>query len=374
MPLAPDPARSPSPEFQRADKAPASVDESAVVGADVIYRALFDDTAFAALPALISRATGARAAMIQWRHPDGVHEALAWSHHALDHVDLYISRYAALDPWVDAAMKARRFNTVIRLEDHVPREVFERGRFYREFVAPGGDDPIHRAGVVFRTPWGEGFVGLQRGLSDPPFDGSALSPLEACVPHLGRLMQVRGELAAGRRGPKVMRDDLDDVSLAAIVTTGDGQIVRLNLAADRVLRRGDGLVIEDNRLTCLDEGSRAGLRAALEAATIARHPAATAFIVERRQGALAYIVSVTPMTGRALVVLRDPDARETSFSIRLPTGPRRVRPGPGEGAPPDRSAARVPALAVVGSPSVGRGLATWVAGLALGRGPHANGR
>jgi PAS domain-containing protein len=341
-----------------------------LVRADIIYHALFDDRAFEGLPAALARATGARSALIQWRHTDGMHEVLASSHFSRDFIQLYAAKYAPIDPWV-AAARARPFDELIRLDAHVSLAAFEDSKFHRDFLAPFGEDTYRGLGVVFGTPWGEGMVSVQRGRSSPPFDVADLALLEECLPHLRRLLQVRGELAAHRRGPKVARDAFDDLALGAILTGGDGQVVRMNHAADRVVRRGDGLLVQANRLTCADPGSRHGLEAAIDLATAGRDPAATAIVVERNFQALAYLVSVTPMTGpsgrgRALVVFRDPDPEQPAR--RNPVG---AFPGLGGksgvngGAfPPERARALAPPRPWVG---VGRTIAGLAATFGFGR-------
>jgi hypothetical protein len=333
------------------------------VRADSIYHALFDDRAFEALPGMLAKATGARSALIQWRHPDGIHEVLAWSHFSRDFIELYAAKFASLDPWVAAATHEQRFDELIRLDAHVTASDFDESRFHREFLAPWGDDTAQGVGAVFRTPWGEGLVSVQRGRGSPPFDVTELAALEECLPQLRRLLQVRGEIASYRRGPKVARDAFDDLGLAAVVTGGDGLVVRTNDAADRVLRRADGLLVQANRLTCADPAARTGLEAAIDRATAGSDPAATAIVVERSLKALAYMVSVTPMTGpggrgRALIVFRDPDVAAPDRGLRLGRFPRlRPKAGPGgETVTPERAGTPSP-------PRVGVGVARTLVGL-----------
>jgi len=318
--------------------APRALDR---LGAEAVYKAIDDDVAFARLPAAIARAVDARSAMILWRHSDRVCEALAWSRHTRAYMDLYAARYAAIDPWVIAAIGERAFDEIIRQEDHVAPSVFEQSLFCREFLAAHGDDGVHRAGVVVRTPWGEGLVIVERGRRAPAFEASDLAPLGDAYPPLRRLLLARGEVAALRRGPKVVRDDLDALVMGSVVIGGDGHIVQSNLVADRVLSRADGLYRADNRLACADRRSAAALDAAIAAATLPRDSRDTLVEVERGGGRLAYLVSVAPMPGpfgrgRARLVFIDPDgaggrptiADKVSPSRRpMARSPRRGRPG-----------------------------------------------
>ena len=311
---------------------------------EAIHEALCDDQALAALPSWLARAAGARSAMLQWRHRDGVHEIIAFNHYSAASAALYAWKYAPIDPWVKAALASPRRGELLRLDDCVPAATFERSRLYREFIRPQGDDTFHATVAVFATVWGEGLLSLHRGRCEAPFSQSDIDPLSACLPHLDRLMRARGEVIARRRREQVVRDTLDGVALGAIVVGAEGQIVRANLAADQVLRRADGFRTRGSGLSCADPGSRLRLQAAVALATAPDNPMATAIPVERvvmepgagarRERPLAYMVSVTPMPGegdgpRAMLVFRDPDGPEETLAGRLRALLRTSRAEPG---------------------------------------------
>jgi hypothetical protein len=309
-----------------------------------IHEALLDDEALAALPSWLARAAGARSAMIQWRHPDGVHEVMAFSHHAPACAALYAWKYAPLDPWLKVALASPRRGELMSMAEHVPMAALEKSRFYREFIRRSADDTVHAAVAVFDSAHGHGLLSLHRGRGEPAFGRLDLAPLTERLLHLGCIIRARGELIARRRREQVKRDDLDGVALGGIVVRGDGQVVQVNLAADQVLRRADGFRTSSGRLCCIDPGSRFRLQAALALATAPDNAMATAITVERafaspraaerRAGPLAYVVSVTPLRGEhdaalARLVFRDPDVPEDSLTSRLRA---LFRPGRGEPA------------------------------------------
>lgn len=299
--------------------------------AQAIDGAVFDDEALAALPSWLARAAGARSAVIQWRHADGAHELIAFNHYTSTGMALYAWKYAPIDPWVKACLATSRRGEWLALDACVSPAAFEKSRLYREFLLPLRDDTFHAAGAVFDTPWGEGVVNLHRGRNEAPFGPADLDPLAACLPHLDRLLRVRGEAIARRRRESVARDTLDGVALGAIVVHADGRIAQVNLIADRVLRRSDGLCAADGGLFCVDPSSRLRLQAALALATAPDNAMATAIALERapaqpdakrREKPLAYLVSVAPMNGedgrpQALLVFRDPDGGDKSIAGRL---------------------------------------------------------
>jgi hypothetical protein len=311
---------------------------------DAFGAVVFDDEALAALPSWLARTAGARSAMIQWRHLDGVHEIMAASRQTPACSTLYAWKYASTDPWVSAALAAGRPGEALSMDERVPLAAVEKSRLYRELIRPWGDDTVHAAVVVFDTGWGDAIVSLYRGRQEGPFVPADLDPLGAHLPDLGRVLRTRGELMGYRRREQVRRDSLDGVALGAIVVRGDGQMLRANLAADQVLRRADGFRVQGDLVSCVDPGSRLRLQAALALATAPDNAMATAIPVERpaagpqaarrQDRPLAYMVSVTPRPSEgdrplAMLVFRDPDAAEDSLAARLRA---LFRPAPDETA------------------------------------------
>jgi hypothetical protein len=299
---------------------------------DAIGDVVFDDEALAALPSWLARAAGARSATILWRHLDGVHEVMAFNRQPPACAALYAWKYAPIDPWVKAALAAVRPGEVLGMDERVPLAAFEKSRLHRELFRPWGDDTVHAAVAVFDTGSGDAIVSVYRGRQQGPFAQSDLDSLGAYLPDLGRALRTRGELMAYRRRERVRRDSLDGVGLASVVMRADGQVLRLNLAADQVLRRADGFCTRGGFVSCVDPGSRLRLQAALALATAPDNAMATAIPVERlipspqaSQGQdrrLAYMVSVTPRPSEgdkplAMLVFRDPDAAEDSLATRL---------------------------------------------------------
>ena len=66
---------------------------------------------------LVLRATGARSAIIQWRHLDGAYEMISFSHLAAACAALYAWRYAPIDPWVNAALAAGRPGELLCMDE-----------------------------------------------------------------------------------------------------------------------------------------------------------------------------------------------------------------------------------------------------------------
>jgi DNA-binding CsgD family transcriptional regulator/PAS domain-containing protein len=292
------------------------------IAVDTLYEGIFDDGAFAALPSHLSEAVRARATVIRWRHLDLSWEALAFNHYTAPFMRLYIETFAALDPWTDAALAQANTSQFVGLEHHVSKACFEDSSYYRLFLKPLRDDTAHCVSLALKTPCGEGLISLTRGRRAKPFSPADLAALDLMAPHLMRLLRLRGELAAHRHGARIARDTLDSLGIATIVVRGDGRIVHANAAGEAVLRRQDGLWLQDGAIGCRHPDAGPRLAAAIAAATAANHPEGSAVAIDRGAGHAPYLVDLTPLGGRfrrsmALLTFRDPAVADTSMALRL---------------------------------------------------------
>jgi DNA-binding CsgD family transcriptional regulator len=289
---------------------------------DTLYEGIFDDDAFAALPNHLTRAVGARAAVIRWRHLDLSWETLTYNYYTPAFMRLYTETYATLDPWTEAALARANSNRFISLDRYVSRERFEESAFHRQFLAPLRDDTAYCASLALKTPCGEGVISLTRGRRAEAFSPEDLETLNDLAPHLMRLLRLRGELAAHRHGARVARDALDCLGIATIVVRGDGRMVHANMAGEAALRREDGLWLREGAIACRHPQSAPRLAAAIRAATAANHPEGSAVAVERDPGEAPYLVDLAPLGGRfrrsmALLTFRDPTVTDPSLGVRL---------------------------------------------------------
>jgi DNA-binding CsgD family transcriptional regulator len=107
-----------------------------------------------------------------------------------------------------------------------------------------------------------------------------------------------------------------------IVADSDGSVIQTNRAAERILQRGDGLVIRNGKLGALHAIDSARLEAFIAAAAMEQKTGAAIgrMRIRRHDGQLPYILTVAPLGtdlsvyGRplAMVVLADPDRQSPS--------------------------------------------------------------
>ncbi|HWA89007.1 MAG TPA: helix-turn-helix transcriptional regulator [Rhizomicrobium sp.] len=287
-----------------------------------IYEALFDDEALARLPDLLCREAAARSAMLFWRHNDGLSETLAYNYFPKAMMDVYGAEWAARDPWVIGGLKSGRINEMVHLEPYVPAPIYENSGFYNEFIRRHDDDTFHCTGAILQSAWGQGVIGVQRGRRDATFDAGEVKRLAGISAHVERVLRARGEIASARRAAALAQGALDAVGLVAITLLPGGRIFHSNPAAEIVLKRADGLVARKGKLGAVHLASAKRLEAAIARATASFGPAAAAAMVDRGEGEPAYLVTITPLSGRtgepaALLLFRDPAAPDDSLTMRL---------------------------------------------------------
>lgn len=287
-----------------------------------IYEALFDDDAFHNLPNLFSRAFNARSSIINWVHADGAMVNFAYNHFTPEFMAEYQAGYIHKDLWMQAAFSPDRQNSVFNASELVRPAVFENSELYNELIRRHGDDTFHCLGSGFFSTYGMGALGINRAKSAGAFDDDAVARLKDNAIAVRRVLAVRGEIAAHRRDATLARSVLDIVGLAAIAVRHDGRILYANQAGETILRRADGLCSRKGQITGITETLTRRLALVLGKATASFQPETAAFAIEREGGLAPYHLTVTPLVSgqrgmSALLLLRDPDAKDASLAQRL---------------------------------------------------------
>ena len=295
----------------------------ASVTSEDIYEALFDEEAFGRLPQLLAQASGARSALLHWEHRDGSGEALGFCRFTPESIESYVKDWAAHDPWFAAGAQPCRLNKVFLAERAVPSVMFAKSAIYNDFIRSQlNDDTFHCMCAVFSTPWGEGGLGVQRGRTEAPFGDADLATLQGHTRDLGRVLRVRGELAAARRSAQTARDALDVLDLCIMVVCSSGRLMEANAAAAAVLARADGFTSSGGSIRAKLHPDDVTMQAAIAQATAPGDPRGTSLTVDRGPDEAPYLVSVTPLIAAsvsrlAMVIFRDPEAEDVCLTDRV---------------------------------------------------------
>jgi DNA-binding CsgD family transcriptional regulator len=285
------------------------------IRAEQIYEAAFDEEAFARLPQLLAQAANAKSGLIVWRSPDSETE-IANFHGLTPDAVQELPEFLPDDLWTHVAL--RRPNQLLNMADYVPDKVFTAGRLYNELIRPTRDDTFHCMGICIRAPWGFSLAAVHHSESQGAFNAEEKAVLEPVMGHLSRVLRIRGDLHAARRETRLAKGALDSLALAMMIVDRQGRLLSHNLAAEAVLRRGDGLALRSG-LTGRTAGAAQRLADAIARATAAE-PNGGWLRIERGPDKSPYLVTVLPHPGgrsSALVMVRDPDADPGPLAERL---------------------------------------------------------
>lgn len=301
--------------FQRTSSKPATP-----VRPEEIYEALFDDGALARLPDMLAQAANARSTLMFWQHTDGLTQTIAYSQSAPAWFNDYAT-FAELDPYRALALQERNLNRVVLVNNWVTPSAFQNSIIYNDLIRRNDDDTVYCMGSAFVSPWGNGIIGVHRGKHHAPFELEDAARLRQVAVHAERVLRARGEMLSARRAATLAQNALDSVGLAILTVLADGRILQSNEAAEDVLDRADGLIVRHGLLAAA-QATEQKLAQAIAKATTKNLPAATALAIPRGSDEPAYLLTVTPVTGRigkpaALILFRDPSRPDSSLASRL---------------------------------------------------------
>ncbi len=273
-----------------------------------IYDALFDDDAFARLPDLLAQAVNARSAVLAWRYHDGATEVL---HHNGYFSDAqfadYTMNYADSDPWVPVAYRPGRMNCAIRMDEEIDPASVRRTAFYNDWLRGIGDDTLHCLGAATTMSGGDGIIGLHRGAGgDGAFTSVEAERFAGVLPHVTRVLVLRGCLMAAAREVRCNRSALDATGLAMVAVDASGQVRMANVAGEVALTDHEWLAPGSRGIL----SGRPKLANAVALATRRSAPGASAVMLTRADGAqvIANVTPFSPAPSRrdAMIVFRQP--------------------------------------------------------------------
>jgi len=290
------------------------------IAVDEIYSALCDDEEFARLPARLAEAFGGRSSLVQWHHSDGAAEVLAHSGYFSDaQLSRYAREFAQFDPWAEASQRHQLPNQAMDLETLVPGAVYERSRFYNEYVREMGDDTFRCLGVHIRNEHGSGMIAIQRGRSQKRYDEASVVRLSELAVHLRRMLTVRGKFASLRREATSLRSMIDCTPHAAMLVDESATLMFANEAAESLLRTGKLLRIRNGRL---EEGSGAAADLLKGVRLACARPAEASSVRLQGRGSQQLLATLMPLPaasgrGKCLILVQDPAAERPGLARQL---------------------------------------------------------
>lgn len=160
--------------------------------------------------------------------------------------------------------------------------------------------------------------GIHEGIGEKPLPPSRLKRLDQLLEPLRRAAEIQLRLRELGWKSAVVARAFDQVSTGVIVVDAHGFVIEMNGLAERVIRRGDGLVLQQGALSAARVFETAKLSTAIASATRDQPAATSSRILIGRQGSkYDYILAVSPLgvdlgftsNSMALIIVVDPDAR-----------------------------------------------------------------
>jgi DNA-binding CsgD family transcriptional regulator len=291
------------------------------IRAEEIYDAATDDAAFERLAAAFAEAVDARSGVIHWRDFSEQTEQVSYSGYFSDEqMADYERHFAEDDLWSDAVNRPERLGRVWDCSGIVSPQAYENGRIYNEWIRPMGDDTFHCLGGALRTETVSGDIGFHRGRGQPAFDEAAVRVVEDGLVHLRRMVAIRSKLVAARRLTAQASASLDIFGHGILTLDTAGRLIHCNLAAEAILRGGDGLAVHARRLVAREPGDQSALQAALDRALAPDRPEAGGVLVQRSLGRpyeLSILSTAADGQRQIVIVVTDPSNRNAGLHDRL---------------------------------------------------------
>jgi DNA-binding CsgD family transcriptional regulator len=277
-----------------------------ILSTEQIYDCVFDNEAFATLPVLLAEGFDASAGSISWRRSGrGTTIAQHSGYYSDAALSDYEANYADSDPWVPAACLPGNLGRPILMDEVVGTKTLHGTRFYNDWLRGQGDDAIHCMASATMTLMGEGIVTLLRGgASVGSFTAEDAAQLDAILPHLTRVLSLRGKLAIEMQNKQWVEAALDAAGYAMVAVDGTGRIHMTNAGGEALLQKGLLKTRDFSTALAMDRE----LASAIAAATQASQPLATAVLMSL--GDVSCPVQVTPFAAPsgsriAILLIRD---------------------------------------------------------------------
>jgi DNA-binding CsgD family transcriptional regulator len=285
-----------------------------------LYDAAMGNASFAPLGPRIAAALGSEScSVVVLGGTAAPVEALALTDNCLAALPGYSAYYHKIDPW--AALGASQpANVMVASQDHISDPEFRRTEFYQDHCRPS--DTAHVLGAVAELGGPDGaraVIGIHRAEDAPQFSAADKRRGTLLLPHLRRAIQLRERLFQLDIGQRAMTGATEALGVGVLVVSGDGQILSINPVAEMLVRRGNGLGVQQHRLAASQPVEDDALRRLMREAA-GRALNGGGLIRLARQGLGPLVLSVYPFTAprsadgsrmpAALIFVADPDAIE----------------------------------------------------------------
>lgn len=232
-------------------------------------------------------------------------------------VDRYLEYYWSIDPRV-GRVPALQVGQIFTDLDFITESQMDRHEYYQDFLAPLGFR-YFIGGLLAKRSSLRAYYGVQRSLGKTAPDQQERRTLEILQPHLRAALELHLRLGELESEVESLVQAIDRLSTGVVLLNRDGQVLALNAAAEGLIARRDGLVLEQGMLGAQLPHEAVVLStavaAAIDLATGAALVGSNGFRVSRPSGRAALVLTVIPLptalekTGGAVaaIMIADPE-------------------------------------------------------------------
>jgi DNA-binding CsgD family transcriptional regulator/PAS domain-containing protein len=220
------------------------------------------------------------------------------------------------DPFRKALLRHPRIG-VVEGEEIVPHDEFVATEIYRDLAAAGGMEYTTCLVLSVSSRTLE-IISLWRGPERAMLEQEHKELLELLMPHLKNALKIRHTLGLCESRARNAEAMLDASDTASILLDGEGRIIHMNEAAQRIALISDGFCIRVDRIVPTNPSQRNEFRALITACTAADlgHPG-SAFALKRPSQKRPLQILVTPVrltekrraSVRVLILATDPERK-----------------------------------------------------------------
>jgi DNA-binding CsgD family transcriptional regulator/PAS domain-containing protein len=218
----------------------------------------------------------------------------------VESIPAYEGTFGQFDEWAKRA-PAKLGKSVVRGEELYPDALLNRSTFYNDFLQPFDVCQMTCIGSAGALGTYDA-LSVYRGPNEDSFSNELVATLQMLVPHLHTALSVRRKLDQLQGCLNDVESALDSLSLGIVLLRREGTCLFINRAAQAILDRQDGLVIERGALSAQELGDSSSLRQlvdSLTGRTAAVTPTRNALLISRRKGRPLHLLG-TPFRQEAL--------------------------------------------------------------------------
>jgi DNA-binding CsgD family transcriptional regulator len=246
------------------------------------------------------------------------HEAGADPHY----LDLYRSRYAALDP-LTIGHYFGEIEQPIAVADLLPYDDFLQTQFYKEWVRPQGLVDFVGA-ALDKSATDVAMLGIFRHERDGVADETTRQCMRVIVPHIRRAMMISRAVDSNQAEARTLKDAFDGFGAGAFLIDVGGRLVHANAAGHEILNAGELVRVIDGRLMVADAEGDKTLRATLASAAQSTGTDVAVALSDSDGG--RYVAHILPLAAEHSRFGRGPRAAAAAMFVRKASLEGTLRP------------------------------------------------